>query len=109
MKFYTSPFKQSEIRDIAYYGANKPSTEGTVKQAVFSLNGQEFMCIDSNAGRGFTFTPAISLFLKCGGRKKLMSILKNYRKVEKFSCYWLHILSVKNLDGLKASLACRGN
>lgn len=32
-------------------------------QAVFTLNGQEFMCIDSNLKHGFTFTPAMSLYV----------------------------------------------
>src|SRR5271154_6464478 len=59
IKFYISLFKQSEIVNIAHYGANEQGTLGTVKQGVFSLNGQEFMCIDSNANHGFTFTPAI--------------------------------------------------
>jgi predicted 3-demethylubiquinone-9 3-methyltransferase (glyoxalase superfamily) len=36
-----------------------------VLQATFSLNGQVFMCIDSNVKHGFTFTPAISIYVAC--------------------------------------------
>ncbi len=33
--------------------------------ATFSLNGQDFMCIDSSIEHNFTFTPAISLYVRC--------------------------------------------
>jgi predicted 3-demethylubiquinone-9 3-methyltransferase (glyoxalase superfamily) len=65
MNFYTSLFKDSVIKSITRYGANEPGAEGTVKHAVFSLNGQEFMCIDTNAQHGFTFTPSMSLYIHC--------------------------------------------
>jgi predicted 3-demethylubiquinone-9 3-methyltransferase (glyoxalase superfamily) len=65
MSFYTSIFEQSQIISIARYVPGEPGTEGTVKKAVFTLNNQEFICIDSNISHGFTFTPAMSLFVKC--------------------------------------------
>jgi predicted 3-demethylubiquinone-9 3-methyltransferase (glyoxalase superfamily) len=34
-------------------------------QARFSLNGRDFMCIDSPVKHDFTFTPAMSLFVDC--------------------------------------------
>jgi predicted 3-demethylubiquinone-9 3-methyltransferase (glyoxalase superfamily) len=39
--------------------------EGTVKLARFTLAGRELLCIDSPVKHGFTFTPAISLFVEC--------------------------------------------
>ena len=33
--------------------------------ATFSLNGQEFMCIDSSVQHEFTFTPSMSLYVNC--------------------------------------------
>jgi predicted 3-demethylubiquinone-9 3-methyltransferase (glyoxalase superfamily) len=65
MKFYTSIFKQSEIINVARYGANQGGIEGSVTHAVFSLNGQMFMCMDSNIKHAFTFTPSMSLFVSC--------------------------------------------
>ncbi|MEX6690223.1 VOC family protein [Danxiaibacter flavus] len=65
MNFYTSLFSNSGIVDISRYGAGEQGKEGTVKHATFSLNGQEFMCIDSFVSHGFTFTPSISLYVKC--------------------------------------------
>lgn len=65
MNFYLSLFKNSEILTISRYGANEPGAEGTVLNATFSLNGQQFMCIDSSIKHEFSFTPAISLFVTC--------------------------------------------
>ena len=63
--FYTSVFSKSEIKFIKRYEANEAGAEGSVEVAVFSLNGQEFKCIDSIAKHGFTFTPSISFFVEC--------------------------------------------
>jgi predicted 3-demethylubiquinone-9 3-methyltransferase (glyoxalase superfamily) len=70
-EFYTSLFDQSEIINITYYGANEAGKEGTVLHATFSLNGQEFMCIDSSVEHDFTFTPAISLYIRCDTRDEI--------------------------------------
>ncbi|WP_033797015.1 VOC family protein, partial [Bacillus pseudomycoides] len=56
MTLYTSLFDQSEIINISRYGANEPGKEGTVMHATFTLNRQEFMCIDSSVKHEFTFT-----------------------------------------------------
>lgn len=65
MNFYISLFNQSEIINITRYGANEAGAEGSVLHATFSLNGQEFMCIDSYVKHQFTFTPAMSLYVTC--------------------------------------------
>ena len=71
MNFYTSLFEQSEILDITRYKANEAGIEGTVMHATFSLNGQEFMCIDSVVKHDFTFTPAISIYVKCDTEEEI--------------------------------------
>jgi len=65
MNLYTSLFKQSEILSLTRYGANEAGAEGTVQHATFTLNGQEFMCIDSSVQHAFTFTPSMSLYVRC--------------------------------------------
>ena len=65
MSLYTSLFKRSKIIRVTRYGANEAGSEGTVQHATFTLNGQEFMCIDSNVEHAFTFTPSISLYVRC--------------------------------------------
>lgn len=54
--FYTSLFPDSRITDVA-------SSNGTVMNVTFELDGQEFMAL--NGGPEFTFNEAISLFVKC--------------------------------------------
>lgn len=71
MTFYTSLFKESGIVSITRYGANEVGSEGTVKRAIFSLNGQEYMCIDSPAKHDFTFTPSISLYVSCDTEEQI--------------------------------------
>ena len=65
MDFYMSLFSGSQILDITRYGPGEAGAEGNVMHATFLLNGQEFMCIDSNIEHAFTFTPAISLYVNC--------------------------------------------
>ena len=65
MTFYVSLFKNSGITSIKRYGAGDAGAEGSVMQATFTLNGEDFMCIDSPVKHAFTFTPATSLFVDC--------------------------------------------
>jgi len=65
INFYVSLFEDSRIVSMARYEAGEPGAQGSVKHALFSLDGQEFMAIDSNIEHDFTFTPAISLYVQC--------------------------------------------
>ncbi len=65
MNYYTSLFKDSRILEIEHYEAGEEGVEGTVKHAVFSLGGQEFIAMDGYRESPFTFTPSISLFVQC--------------------------------------------
>ena len=71
MNFYTSLLTDSAIKSISRYGENEGAPAGTVRHAVFALNGQEFMCIDSPIKHGFTFTPAMSLFVSMDTESEL--------------------------------------
>lgn len=73
---YISLFEQSEVKDITYYGLNEEGIEGKVRQAVFTLKGQEYMCIDSNIEHSFTFTPAFSLFVVCDTEDEVEMLFK---------------------------------
>jgi predicted 3-demethylubiquinone-9 3-methyltransferase (glyoxalase superfamily) len=74
MTLYRSLFKDSEILNITRYGKNEAGAEGTVQHATFTLNGQEFMCIDSNLKHGFTFTPSMSLYVRCNTEDEIDSL-----------------------------------
>lgn len=71
MNYYTSLIEDSAITSIVRYGANEDGKEGTVKQALFSLKGQEFMCIDSPPIHNFTFTPSFSIFITCESKEEI--------------------------------------
>lgn len=65
MELYVSLFDGSRILDIQRYGPGEEGTEGTVKRAMFSLNGEVLMAIDGGLEHAFTFTPAVSLSVQC--------------------------------------------
>ena len=71
MNFYTSLIEDSEITSVVRYGANESGEEGTIKQATFTLKGQEFMCIDSNIKHEFSFTPSFSIYVACNTEEEI--------------------------------------
>ena len=77
MNFYICLFKDASVTNIMRYGANEAGEEGTVMHATFTLNGQEFMCIDSSANHAFGFTPAISLYVKCESEEEIDKLFAN--------------------------------
>lgn len=76
MNFYISLFDQSEVISITHYKENEAGKEGSVMHAKFSLKGQEFMCIDSSVEQGFTFTPAMSLYVTCGTEDEINKVFE---------------------------------
>ncbi len=55
--FYTSLFQDAEVLSAT------PGPDGKVMSATFQLEGQEFIAL--NGGPEFTFTEAVSFFVKC--------------------------------------------
>ena len=47
MNFYVALFNDSRVVSIERYGKNQGGAEGSVMRATFSLEGAEFICIDS--------------------------------------------------------------
>lgn len=65
IKLYTSLFPGSEIIDLQRYEAGEHEPEGSIKMARFTINGTEFMALDSHLDHRFTFTPSMSLYVEC--------------------------------------------
>lgn len=63
MNFYTSIFKNTKITNVTRYSEGGPGPKGSVRSAVFELEGQTFFAL--NGGPAYTFTPAISFFVNC--------------------------------------------
>ena len=63
MNFYLSIFKNGKVVSVMRHGEAGPGPKGSVLAVTFELEGQEFMGL--NGGRHYSFTPAISMFVKC--------------------------------------------
>src|SRR5688572_1863413 len=88
MNFYTSVFKNSKVRNVYRYGDAGPGPKGTVMSATFEIEGQEFMAL--NGGPQFTFTPAISFFVKCKTQDEVDELWEKLSEGgEKGRCGWL--------------------
>ncbi|MEO7311045.1 MAG: VOC family protein [Chitinophagaceae bacterium] len=71
MNFYISLFKDSAIISIKRNDKGDMGAENSVQHATFTLAGQQFMCIDSPPVHGFTFTPAMSIYVSCKSEQEI--------------------------------------
>lgn len=76
MRFYVGLFDDGAVESITRYGAGEEGPEGTIKQAVFTLNGQRLLCMDSPIAHAFTFTPSISLFVASQSEEEVESLFE---------------------------------
>ncbi|MEV1003159.1 VOC family protein [Nonomuraea sp. NPDC050202] len=74
MNFYMSLFDDGKVVAVERYGPGEPGPEGTVKHALFTLAGREYMCIDSVPKHDFTFTPSMSLFVDCDSEEQIQRL-----------------------------------
>ena len=90
INFYVSLFENSTIGGVYRYGAGEGGEEGTIKHAIFSLNGVEFRAMDSNLKHSFTFSEAISFSVNCTSQEE---IDKFWEKLsdggEEMDCGWV--------------------
>lgn len=63
LDLYFATFPDSRMVKAERYGAEGPGPEGTLKVAIFTLCGREFMCSDSPVKHAFSFTPSSSTFV----------------------------------------------
>lgn len=71
INFYTSLFKNSEVKMISRYEKGEPDVEGYIKHAQFTLNGQSFSAMDSSGPHAFTFNEGISLVIPCDDQQEI--------------------------------------
>jgi len=87
MHFYVSVFKNSKIisagRDGEETGEKEP-----VMSVTFEIEGQEFIAL--NGGPHFTFSPAISFFVRCKTQQEVDELWEKLSEGgEKQRCGWL--------------------
>ncbi|WP_219419911.1 VOC family protein [Pseudonocardia nigra] len=70
MTFYIGLFTDGRVHSIDRYGQGEPGPEGRIRQAVFTVAGQQLRCIDSLTAHEFGFTPSVSLFVSCTSREE---------------------------------------
>ncbi|MGH7409633.1 MAG: VOC family protein [Candidatus Methylomirabilis sp.] len=88
INFYLSIFKNSKIVNMTRYGEAGPGPKGTVMTATFQLDGQEFVAL--NGGPQFTFSPAISFFVRCETQQEIDELWEKLSAGgEKNKCGWL--------------------
>jgi predicted 3-demethylubiquinone-9 3-methyltransferase (glyoxalase superfamily) len=69
LDFYTSVFKNSKKGMVSRYTEGMPGEKGSFMTGTMELEGQQFMLL--NGGPQFSFTPAISFFVKCADQAEI--------------------------------------
>jgi predicted 3-demethylubiquinone-9 3-methyltransferase (glyoxalase superfamily) len=88
VNFYCSLFKDSKVGEIVRYGEGSPGPAGTVMSVTFQLAGQEYMAL--NGGPVFTFSPAVSFFVKCATQAEVDELWAKFTADgEEGQCGWL--------------------
>jgi len=68
-KFYVSIFKNAKLGEVSRYTEGAPMPAGTAMTASFELDGMEFIAL--NGGPEFTFTEAISMYVRCESQEEV--------------------------------------
>jgi predicted 3-demethylubiquinone-9 3-methyltransferase (glyoxalase superfamily) len=90
--FYVSAFRacgqDAAVGEILRYGEAGPRPKGMVMTVAFTLAGQDFIAL--NGGPHFTFSPAISLTVKCRDQAEVDGFWKKLSEGgEPGQCSWL--------------------
>lgn len=91
INFYASIFHDSKVGNILRHGSGEePDKEGTIKYATFTLEGQEFMAMDSAHAHAFSFNEAISFIVNCENQEEIDYYWKELSAVPASEqCGWL--------------------
>ena len=86
--FYVSIFKNSAIQSVSRYGEGAPRPAGSAMSVSFVLDGLELQAL--NGGPEFTFTEAISLFVKAETQDEIDELWEKLTSGgEESQCGWL--------------------
>jgi predicted 3-demethylubiquinone-9 3-methyltransferase (glyoxalase superfamily) len=90
LEYYTSVFPNSKIEMMVPYEKGEGDTEGFIKHARFTLEGQSFMAMDSSGPHEFVFNEAVSLIVKCNSQEEIDHYWEKLSAVpESEQCGWL--------------------
>lgn len=75
INFYTDIFPNSEIKHITKYPEGESGgTPELIKYGVFTLNGVEYMVAESNYKHAWSFSPAVSMFIRDHSEELIQSL-----------------------------------
>ena len=91
INYYISIFKNSGLQSIARYSKEEEKTEGAIKHAAFSINGQDFKAMESSKDIP-GFNEAISFVVNCENQNEVDYFWDNLSKggdEKAQQCGWL--------------------
>ena len=87
---YTSIFPNSKTELLVPYTKDDGDKEGFIKHSRFTLNGQDFLAMDSSLQHDFGFNEALSFLVNCDTQKEIDYYWKKLSAVPKAEqCGWL--------------------
>jgi len=88
---YVSIFPSSHVGMMSRYGKGGVDKEGTINHAEFSLNGQDFVAMDSALEHKFGFSEAISFLINCDSQKEIDALWQQLTASggQEGQCGWL--------------------
>lgn len=88
--FYADIFPNSKTEMLVPYEKGDGDTEGYVKHARFTLDGQNFMAMESTGPHDFSFNEAMSFIVNCDTQEQIDYYWKKLSAVpEAEQCGWL--------------------
>lgn len=90
IEMYTKIFKNSKVDMIVPYEKGEGDTEGFIKHSRFTLEGLDFMAMDSSGPHEFVFNEAISFMVSCENQEEIDYYWEKLSAVpESEQCGWL--------------------
>jgi predicted 3-demethylubiquinone-9 3-methyltransferase (glyoxalase superfamily) len=90
IELYTSVFHNSSTEMLVPYTKDDTDVEGYIKHSRFTLDGNNFMAMDSSIEHNFTFNEAISFMVSCDTQEEIDYYWEKLSTVpEAEQCGWL--------------------
>jgi predicted 3-demethylubiquinone-9 3-methyltransferase (glyoxalase superfamily) len=77
LDLYFAVFPESHMVRVERYGPGEAGPVGSIKVAIFTICGREFMCSDSPVKHNFSFTPSSSTFVEFESEAELERAFKS--------------------------------
>jgi predicted 3-demethylubiquinone-9 3-methyltransferase (glyoxalase superfamily) len=74
VEFYVSLFPGASLVSMDFFESSDTEPAGTVRRAVFRLDGRQFMAMDSVVPHRFNFTPSVSFLIQCESEDEIASL-----------------------------------